>query len=1674
MRMKRSIYKPLILVILFAILLVALSGCNNTAPEEEPEVEEPKIVSVEIDKATIPSDVIVGTLRLTEIELIVKYDNDTEKRIELTEDYIALDSVNKLKKAGQHKINVNYKGFTTFFNITLKSTDSLRYTLHIEGGSIVSVNGEPYEGAAGDVVTETFVKGTIVYIEWNEVPDSEFVCWECNREVVDTQPRTRVVVDNNDTYIAKYKEIVYKVSFVTYHETIDIAAKEVKVLNESDINPMSMDGYVFLGWTDKYITNSQALSGEAVDLIEFPYAVTQDVTLYGVWKNIGLEYTSFEDSNSGKKGKQIIRYVGNLTDLVIPEKVESMPVLSIAADAFLGDNCRNIKRIYIPSSVVNIEEGAFRNCSSLQSFVVSDDNRRYSSESGVLYMNDKTAMIAYPASKVVANYEMESNVETIASYAFYNAVVGSIEVNSALLKIGNHAFDSVHIDNVDFSALEKRNLETLNAIGKYVFSDRLSYVFVKDATAKDAYSLLPEFSNISNKISYDEEQKSDIFVYQLPKRESEFLLYRLITGTYFENTNRTAEIIGVSRCVESVEFGDSISTLTGNSYTITSIGYYAFKDCVYLTNVVLPGKLERVCDMAFFDTPWVKTLANESIVANNTLYKYLGSGTNYDLDANIVKIAEGAFSNNENLVSVNMSSNILLEKISAYAFYNCASFKAFNTLYESGNESTYSVYIRNGVKIIGNYAFAKTAIRYINSQSEDGLLSSVEDMAFADCYYLKEANFKQNGLTNIGNRAFRNDYSLEDITVSSFNDKYVSYGGILYGKTDNVAYSLVTYPSGKLYVKEFNPMCPQTGVVLSDLRKIEDYALCDANIAALLLDRQIVEIGKNALSLHGLIYVRFNGNPNTSSISYVGAFTDATPEYFVFDDYDNVNLNTFFGVRRDLINLATNTVPCEFVEENGVLYAVYNESNVVKVCASDRKTVELSVAETVTLNGKVYNQKAIGAYAFGGYYLRGVTISDNTLKIEAKAFNLAQRIEYVSIATENVNNVPSISKTSFGPRFDNGLLIKVNIDPETDDSYFDVWAGIIHEETYSDLDKTIKRFNRYLIYKYPYVVLTNNNDEGVPVTIAVLRGDTIKESDLNNLSVKNEGYDIGGWDDENGNAVDLKAGYALSHNLILNCKWVAQKYELYITLGKDVTPSFKCEKVSETENEVVYKIEMVFGSDYSLDVLDSNTKKYVIKGWLVSAGEGNGEKLIPLAGTWDTPADNGRMYLKLSREKREYQIQYDLQYVDSIENARKTVYFDEDFTLDIPVRKGYVFLGWSMAENDENSLITYDNGLSRHPWTRYSDTQIFTVYPVWQAKEVTVTLMLDKNVSYGTLTIRFTQSDYLIPLIKDSITNDEYLKQFEFFAGWRDEAGVIYTNSEGRALRVWDKTEDCVMYAVWPTKITSLDDLKNALNNDMNASLLLETDLAVSETVGVLGKAYTGVFNGNGHTITLSRNAALNNGFSFGMFAKNSGTIKNVNVIINSNVTLQNGNVVGSFGALCDENSGIIEGVKITVEKFGIILDGYSDKVDNALRIGAVFGLNNGSLSDCNIIVKEFFVKNDGMPYVGNAAIGVAIGENGLISQVSGKIEYHGYVYEYYVESTEEATAAKDNWGEVYGNYYYKDIDGEMKVANVDFDENATYYKYIIDENDRYRNKNMVCGINKGNIDDLVVVFPSK
>ena len=73
----------------------------------------------------------------------------------------------------------------------------------------------------------------------------------------------------------------------------------------------------------------------------------------------GLEYVL----SNIEKSYTVIAYHGTETNVVIPSKYKSKPVVSIWDYAFT--NCSSLKTIVIPDSVTRIEWGAFDNCSSL-------------------------------------------------------------------------------------------------------------------------------------------------------------------------------------------------------------------------------------------------------------------------------------------------------------------------------------------------------------------------------------------------------------------------------------------------------------------------------------------------------------------------------------------------------------------------------------------------------------------------------------------------------------------------------------------------------------------------------------------------------------------------------------------------------------------------------------------------------------------------------------------------------------------------------------------------------------------------------------------------------------------------------------------------------------------------------------------------------------------------------------------------------------------------------------------------------------------------------------------------------------------------------------------------------------------------------------------------------------
>ena len=74
-----------------------------------------------------------------------------------------------------------------------------------------------------------------------------------------------------------------------------------------------------------------------------------------VFKNDGIMFRLNSDGTA-----TVVGYTGSSSSVVIPEKVEGHPVTGISAAAF--NNCQDVNRIQIPSSVICIERDAFKNC----------------------------------------------------------------------------------------------------------------------------------------------------------------------------------------------------------------------------------------------------------------------------------------------------------------------------------------------------------------------------------------------------------------------------------------------------------------------------------------------------------------------------------------------------------------------------------------------------------------------------------------------------------------------------------------------------------------------------------------------------------------------------------------------------------------------------------------------------------------------------------------------------------------------------------------------------------------------------------------------------------------------------------------------------------------------------------------------------------------------------------------------------------------------------------------------------------------------------------------------------------------------------------------------------------------------------------------------------------------
>lgn len=288
-----------------------------------------------------------------------------------------------------------------------------------------------------------------------------------------------------------------------------------------------------------------------------------------------------------------------------------------------------------------------------------------------------------------------------------------------------------------------------------------------------------------------------------------------------------------------------------------------------------------------------------------------------------------------------------------------------------------------------------------------------------------------------------------------------------------------------------------------------------------------------------------------------------------------------------------------------------------------------------------------------------------------------------------------------------------------------------------------------------------------------------------------------------------------------------------------------------------------------------------------------------------------------------------------------SVRYDSDYRLPVPTLPGYTFAGWYDGTGSTAMAVTDADGNSLALWSFATNV---TLYAKWNANRNTLIL------TDGTHKIVLSgKTAEWIRLPANTFTKVNYE-----FKGWAtiQDGKVEYYN---RDLFPMGPKSSYTLYAVWVesaettdfsdyTPISSAQDFYNIRNN-LSGKYYLTCDIDMSgyEWIPIgnssydqytgkdTGKAFSGVFDGNGYTIY---NYSQNNAFvvqsqihSFyghryyymygvGLFGYNQGTIRNVKVVnANVDVLVTAANPAGfSYnefdfysGIICSMNYGHIE-----------------------------------------------------------------------------------------------------------------------------------------------------------------------
>ena len=165
----------------------------------------------------------------------------------------------------------------------------------------------------------------------------------------------------------------------------------------------------------------------------------------------------------------------------------------------------------------------------------------------------------------------------------------------------------------------------------------------------------------------------------------------IVDGIYYNvnKSDKTAEVTKGGIYEGSINIPESI-TCKGSSYSVTSIGNYAFSDCTGLTSVTIPNSVKSIGNYAFLYCTGLTSIVVDKGNVNydsrdncnaiiETATNMLITGCNSTIiPASVTNIGQDAFFRCSGLTSVTIPN--LVTSIGEYAFYNCSGLKVLTCL----------------------------------------------------------------------------------------------------------------------------------------------------------------------------------------------------------------------------------------------------------------------------------------------------------------------------------------------------------------------------------------------------------------------------------------------------------------------------------------------------------------------------------------------------------------------------------------------------------------------------------------------------------------------------------------------------------------------------------------------------------------------------------------------------------------------------------------------------------------------------------------------------------------------------------------------------------------------------------------------------------------------------------